>query len=244
MVKKIVKKNKKVKGKTKEKTEEKPKKKSKKREEAEKDKKSKEEKIQNNKTIKIVLGISLLIILIVLFLYFYTQSQSYFNYKGIDFKTTKMGEGEDIILFYETLTFFGSSDGENSLFGFRIRTKPSKLKKIDFENLEEFDLMKLNAYSYEENKTFNCQGYGTIAMQNLKRLFSKMGMTFIQDPNATCDDKGRYNYFNIKYGDETGIKQVGERCYDIVIKGNDDACEVLPATEKLMVELFVKYGEL
>jgi len=205
---------------------------------------SKEKNPSHDKIIKIVLGILVLIIVLVFVLYFYVQSQKYFNYKGIDFKTTKIGEEKDIIIFYETLTLLESNDGENSLFGFRIRTKPSKLKKIDFENLDNFSLMKLNAYSYQENKSFNCQGHGMIGMQNLKRVFDKMGMQFINDPNATCDEYGRYNYFNIKYGNKTEINQVGERCYDIVIKGDDDSCEMLPATEKLMVEMFVKYSEI
>jgi hypothetical protein len=201
-------------------------------------------KDSHDKIIKWVLGISFIIIILVLVFYFYIQSQKYFDYKGIEFKTTKMGEGENLILFYETITLLESNDGENSLFGFRIRTKPSKLERINFEGLENFELMKYNAYSYEEGYTFNCKGYGSIAMQNWRRIFDKMGMQFINDPNATCDDEGRYNLFNLKYGDKNEIVEVGNRCYDVIIKGNDEECEILPATEKIMVEMFVKYGEL
>ena len=103
--------------------------------------------------------------------------------------------------------------------------------------------MKYNAYSYGEG-TFNCNGDGVIAMPNFQRLFQKMGMGLIHDQEATCDPGGRYNYFNLEYGNETEIKMVGKNCYDVVIKGNDDSCEILPATEKLMVELFVKYSEI
>ena len=196
-----------------------------------------------NKILKNILIILAVIVVLILAGYFYVQSQKYFDYKGIEFKTTKIGEGKNIILFYETTTFLEPNDGTEVPFGFRMRTKPSVLKRVNFENLEDFDLLKVNGYSYEEG-TFNCQGYGVIAMENLKRVFNKTGMTFVHDPAETCDPQGRYNYFNIKYGDKTEIKQVGVSCYDVIIKGNDDECEILKATEKLMVEIFVKYRDI
>ena len=176
--------------------------------------------------------------------YFYTQAQIHMNYKGIEFKAIQMGGGEDNpLLFYETITLLESNDETNALFGFRLRTNPRKLKRIPFENLKDFELMKLNAYSYGEG-TFHCEGDGVIAMPNLQRLFQKTGMELIHDENATCDPEARYNYFELKYGDKTEIKEVAPKCYEIIIKGNDDKCEILPATENLMVEIFVKYAEL
>ena len=212
--------------------------------EVKKKKSTKKKKDKSNFLIKVVVIAAVLIIAVILAGYFYVQSQKYFSYKGIDFKTTKIGEDENIILFYETLTLLESNDGENAPFGFRIRTKPSELKKVEFENLEDFNLMTLNAYSYDPEYEFTCGGYGAIGMQNLMRTFSKMGSQLILDPNATCDDQGRYNYFYLKYGEETAIKQTGERCYDIIIEGNDESCDILKATEKLMVEMFVKYRDL
>ncbi|MBT4376440.1 hypothetical protein HOD29_03630 [archaeon] len=191
--------------------------------------------------LKNILIISGAIILLIIIGYFYAQSQINFNYKGISFEAVQIGEGDDSIIFYETRTLLDSIDGDP--FGFRLRTKPSNLKKIPFDDLESFQLMKYNAYSYGEG-TFNCNGDGVIAMPNFQRLFQKMGMGLIHDQEATCDPGGRYNYFNLEYGNETEIKMVGKNCYDVVIKGNDDSCEILPATEKLMVELFVKYSEI
>ena len=137
-----------------------------------------------------------------------------------------------------------SNDGKNQTFGLRIRTKPSELKKIEFEDLDNFKLKALNAYSYNKSNNFSCKGYGIIGFQNLARLFSKTGEKLIYDPNATCDDRGRYNYFYFKYGNKTAIKKIGPDCYDVVIKGDDNKCEILPATEKLMVEMYVKYKKL
>ena len=176
-------------------------------------------------------------------IYFYTQAQIHMNYKGIEFKAVNEGTQENPLVMYRTITLLESNDETNALFGFRLRTNPRKLKRIPFDNLKDFELMKLNAYSYGEG-TFNCEGNGVIAMPNLQRLFQKTGMELIHDENATCDSKARYNYFELKYGDKTEIKEVAPKCYEIIIKGNDDKCEILPATEKLMVEIFVKYAKL
>jgi hypothetical protein len=175
--------------------------------------------------------------------YFYTQAQIHINYKGIEFKATQIGDNKDAILFYETVTLLKSNDGTKDLFGFRLRTNPRALKRISFENLNDFELMKLNAYSYGEG-TFDCEGDGVIAMPNLLRVFQKTGMQLVHDENATCDPEERYNYFELKYGDKTEIKEISPSCYEIIIKGNNDKCEILPATEKLMVEIFVKYRDL
>jgi len=189
------------------------------------------------KNILILLGI---IVLLVLGSYIYIQTLRHSTYGEIEFRTANLGTEDDLLIMYETITLADSNDGTEGQFGFRIRTKPSKLKKIPFEGIENFNLMKVNGYSYGEG-TFDCEGNGVIAMPNFQRLFQKIGMELVHDENASCDPEGRYNQFNLIYGDKTEIKEVGNRCYDVVIEGNDDSCEILPATEKLMVEIFSKY---
>ena len=144
-------------------------------------------------------------------------------------------------MFYETRTLLKDYEGND--FGFRLRTNPSEFKKVDFEGLDNFTLMKVNGYRIEGG-TFNCDGDGIIALPNLMRIFEKMGTQYIYDPNETCDDQGRYNYFIYKYGDKTQIKEIGNHCYEVTVKGNDDSCEILLASEKIMAEMFVKYKEL
>ena len=190
---------------------------------------------QENKILKMIFLIVGVVFLLIAGIYFYTQSQINFTYKNIEFQKTKIGE----IDFYETKTLATADDG--SLFGFRLRTKPSVLENIPFENVDELRLMKVNGYTYEDNKTFDCEGDGVIAMANLQRLFSKQGMSVLRDPNSGCDSEGRYNYFTLKYGSATEINEVGPNCYEIVIQGNDAQCQILPATEKLMVELYSRY---
>ncbi|MBS3084776.1 hypothetical protein J4411_02585 [Candidatus Pacearchaeota archaeon] len=194
----------------------------------------KKEEIENqNKIIKAVFIISIAVIVLFAISSLIFSGMNKFDYKGIKFQTEKVGS----ITFYDTLTLANSSTGEP--FGFRIRTKPSDLKGIPFENVEGLRLMKVNIIS-SENHTFNC-GFGAMPITNLQILFSNMGTSLIQDKNSTCDPEGKYNYFTLKYGNETAIREVGNSCYDIVIKGNDNECEILPATEKLMVELYARY---
>jgi len=203
-------------------------------------KKSKEEKeptvnSQENKILKLIFLTVVFVLIIMAGMYFYVQDQSIFHYKNIEFGKNKIGD----ITFYETKTLSTANDG--TLFGFRLRTRPSVLENIPFKNVEDLKLLKFNGYNYEKNKSFNCEGNGIIAMANLQRLFEKQGMNLIRDPNSTCDPEGRYNYFNIKYGDSTQIKEVGPNCYDIIISGDDNQCQILQATEKLMVEAYSRY---
>lgn len=190
------------------------------------------------KNILLILGI---IIVLIIASYIYIQTLKTSSYKDIEFRTANLGTNENPLIMYETLTLADSNDGTNVPFGFRIRTKPSSLKRMEFEGLKNFELMKINGYRYEEE--FNCDGDATIAMENLKRLFVKTGMDFFRDNASTCDPEGRYNYFTLKYGEETMIKEVGNKCYDIIIKQEGESCEILPATEKLMLEVYNKYLE-
>ncbi len=196
---------------------------------------------QNKKTLLWILIVMVTIIALFVAAYFYTQAQIHFNYKGIEFEAVNEGTKADPLIFYQTNTILIGSDGEP--FGFRIRTKPSELKKVPFENVENFELMKIGGFSFGNN-TFNCEGDGVIAMANVYRLFQKTGMQMITDENASCDSQGRYNMFEFVYGDKTEIREIGNHCYEVVVKGSEDKCEILPATEKLMVEIYSKYGEL
>ncbi len=198
----------------------------------------KKQEESENRILKIVLVIVGILIIFVVAYFIFSGGQTKFDYKGIQFQTEKMGN----LTFYDTMTL-ATSATTGQPFGFRIRTNPNDLKNVPFENVDNFTLMKVNGY-VATNHTFSCDGYGVIAMANLEREFSEMGMQFIRDQNATCDPAGRYNFFMIDYGNKTQIRQIGNRCYEIEIKGNDSNCEILPATEKLMVEMYAKYLNL
>ena len=202
---------------------------------------NKQEKKQEKILRNFILILGLIIILIAI-PHFYIQSQKYFQYKDIEFKATAYGEGQDTLILYETQTLSQGIDGNP--FGFRTRTKPSDFKKIYFESLEDFELMKVNGYKIKENATLHCDGDGVIAFPPLERVYEKMGADFIYDQNETCSENGYYNFFIFEYGDETRINKIGNNCYEVIVKGDDNSCEILPATEKIMVESFQKYLEI
>lgn len=189
--------------------------------------------------LKNVLIIGGIIILIVVGLYIYTQNQNSYSYKEIEFKKALIGD----LTFYETVTLAEGPNGEE--FGFRLRTNPKELKTVSFKEEDKLTLMKINVIGIEdESNSFKCEGEGVIAIANLDRLLKEMGSSLAKDENSSCDPEGRYNYFNLKYGDKNSIEEVGNKCYDLVIKGNDNKCDILPVTEKLMVELYSKYLKL
>lgn len=201
-----------------------------------KDKKTKKD--PNEKILKNILFTISILILFVLGYYLYAQSQITLNYKDIEFKAASYGKG---LIFYETQTLLPSRDGSKEDFGFRIRTKPTTLKKISFDS-SKLNLMYVNGMKFEGGN-FSCEGFTAIAIPNLERLFQKIGTTFVVDQNENCDPDGRYNFFIVKYGDKTQINNLGQNCYEVIVKGDDEYCEILPATEKIMVEVFSKYKE-
>lgn len=183
---------------------------------------------QNKVLRNIIIGI-ILVFAIVVGIYYYTQSQIYFDYKGVEFTTVSEGQ----LIFYKT-SIPVNNKGSIVPYNFFLRTKPTKLEDVPFE-VDSFTLMKNVVINQEE--PFNCDGDGVIAIANLARLHQVMGINFFKDENATCDDSGRYGYLTLKSGGETKITQIGNNCYDIIINN----CEILPATEKLMAEMFVDF---
>ncbi|MEK6917371.1 MAG: hypothetical protein AABW51_00295 [Nanoarchaeota archaeon] len=86
----------------------------------------------------------------------------------------------------------------------------------------------------------NCGGDGIISVANLAKLYGVLGTKVIKDENAGCDPPGNFMYVNMSISNETRIDQYGPACYSIKIKN----CEVLDATERFMVETFVKVNDL
>jgi hypothetical protein len=193
---------------------------------ANKDEKKRQEKQLRN--ILITLGIFILIIVLIFGgLNMIRKPQ----YKNTKFLTVNEGD----LIFYQT-SIPTSVQGKVVPYNFYLRTNPRKLKNIPFEG----DLTIKKGYVLNLTDEFGCDGFGIISIANLMKQQEIMGITLINDKSASCDEFNRYNYYEIKEGDETKIVQRGESsCYDIYVNN----CEILEATEKLMVENFVKFNE-
>jgi hypothetical protein len=117
-------------------------------------------------------------------------------------------------------------------YNFYLRGNPKQTIKIPFEG----NLLMLGNMVLNQTENFNCDGDGIIGIANVLNLYNVLGVKVIADKNATCDSIGRYMFLNIKSGNETKIEQTGISCYEIQVKD----CEILPATERFMLETLIE----
>ena len=192
----------------------------------------KEQAIDQNKILRnFFIGMAILILLIILVVYA-VQSTKKFEYRGVDFKIVKSGN----LVFYNTKIPV-VVDGKNAEYNFYLRNDPRKLDEgVSFNgNLSLAQNLVLNS-----TEDFNCDGFGIIATANLVNLYKVSGINVIKDQNATCDSEGRYAFINLQKGSETRIDKVGPACYNVNISN----CEILEATERLMLESFIEINKL
>ncbi len=174
---------------------------------------------------------------IMLFLLFYliNYSISHFKIEGVSFaidKTAMAGK----TLYKTSLPVI--YQGKPADYNFYFRNDPRELVKIPFEG----DMILKENMVLNMTNSFNCNGDGVIAIANVLNLYKVIGTEVIKDENASCDELyGRYAYLNIKEGNETSINDYGLKggCYNIDVKG----CDILPATEKFMLETLIKVNE-
>ncbi|MCA9488074.1 MAG: hypothetical protein KC516_03890 [Nanoarchaeota archaeon] len=182
--------------------------------------------------LQITLIVAFFILILVFSLYFSVKASSNYNYNGIDFKTVQEGE---LILYQTAIPVMHK--GSLTPYNFYLRTSPKELEKVDAD-FENFELMDLTAWNFEGD--ISCEGYGVIAMENLRILHNVTEMTFIRDDNATCDSQGRYNFIHIKEGSSNKITETGNNCYEITFKD----CEILKPTERYFLEVLTKLKEI
>lgn len=188
------------------------------------------EKNKENKIIKwFIVGIVAVLLLVVV-VYFFIHSLRIQNYEGIKFATVKFGD----LIMYQTSVPYLINKTTYVPYNFYLRTNPKKLKNIAFP--EGLELMKVSGFTFPSNLT--CDGDSTIALANLENLHFVIGGKLVFDNNATCDE--RYNLYKIVESDKTEIIELSPRCYEVRVAN----CEILPATERIMLELFVKNQEL
>ena len=195
-----------------------------------KKKKSKKplKKESKSQTLKIIIIVCVVILVLILAAYFYINSMRTYTYQNVNFETVQEGN----LILYQT-SILVNYQGSIVPYNFYLRTNPRELKKVEFDT-SEFELMKNTVINFE--KEFDCDGYAIIAIANLAKLHEVLDINLVRDENATCDE--RYLYLNLKEGEETEIEQIDENCYNIVV----DDCEILKATERIMLEMFIEYN--
>ncbi len=156
------------------------------------------------------------------------------KYEDVKFK--KVQDKGDLIFYQTSLPTYTQTGKFDGNYYFYLRTNPKKTKNIPFEGNLSFKKMLVINTSNE----LNCNGDGIIGIANIQNLYHFLGFNVISDKNASCDSQGRYTYLNIKKGEETKITQYGPSCYEISVSN----CEVLKATERYMLECFVKINNI
>lgn len=183
---------------------------------------------KENKQLKNILIGIIIVLLLILLGYWFINSVRNFKYNGVDFEVVKEGD----LIFYNTkLPLYDTSGNYYNDYNFFLRKDPRK-SNVEFNGTIKIkENMVLNA-----DDNLNCEGYGVIAIVNLKNLYEALGTKVIRDENASCDNLSRYIYMEVKPGNETKIEEVSPACYNIYINN----CEILEGTEKFMVETFAK----
>jgi hypothetical protein len=188
---------------------------------------SKEESAKQEKTLKRVFLVFGIIIALFLVIFFVGQSARHFNYGGLTGNVIKEGN----IIFYQT-SLPVNYQGKTVPYNFYLRNNPEKLKDIPFNG----DVIFLKDVVINASEKLNCNGDGIIAVANLVKLYDVLGAKVIKDQNASCDMLGNYIFLQLEEGNETRIDKIGKSCYTLKVKD----CEVLKATERLMVETIIE----
>jgi hypothetical protein len=187
---------------------------------------SKENKMLSK--ILIVIGIFFLIIIIA-FIIIRVSTKP--NYNGVTFNAIQEGE----IIFYQT-TFKVLYKGELTNYNIYLRNNPNKLKKeVPFDG--ELNLKNILVLNTTTENLF-CEGDWNLAIGNLQNL-GIFNIQIMKDENATCSQEGDFMFLQIEEGEESRIEQYGPSCYKLIVSD----CEILPVTERFMIETFAKVNE-
>ena len=170
-------------------------------------------------------------------------SQANFTYQGLKFNKMKQG---NLILYHTKIPVF--YQGKNYNYNLYLRKNPKK-SKVNFDKVSMLpngtlekapsqgkinlrEMMVLNI-----SNEFQCKGDGVVSVANLQQSLKYLGTKVIHDPNATCDDLGRYLFVKVLAGNRTRIEQTSPTCYNLYVNN----CEVLDVTEKFLVESIVEH---
>lgn len=202
-----------------------------KKEEEKPDSEKEREKRQNRQLRNFLIVLGLVLVLTVGLLYLYNQPEK-IQYKNLEFESYTDEGG---ITFYQEGIPEFKPDGEpfrEELF--YLRTHPDKLKNISFNGTMKFEESLLISTS---GNAFKCDGRGAISTGNVANLYKFVGIDTETTQNVTqCNPLDNTANLRLVKGNKTSLSQTGPACYKATIAD----CEILPATEKFMVETISK----
>ncbi len=148
-----------------------------------------------------------------------------FNYQKLDFEIIKEGE----VTFYHTVIPIYSNGAHTSNHNVFLRNDPRKLEKeVEFiGDLELTGMMVMDGLD-----KFNCGGDGIVSQASFQQVINAFGTKIIRDPEAGCDEYGRYNFVELVEAEETRIIALDPTCHLIQIKD----CEIFQAKERFLLK--------
>lgn len=171
-------------------------------------------------------------ILAFLLFFFISNEIKKIKYNDLVFDTIKEGQ----LTFYHTTFPFYKNNTKIADYNFYLRTNPNELKNVPFNG----NLTIKKIVVFNPNNELTCEGDGVIAVANIvQNLYVYLNASVIRDENATCDSLGRYSLITMKVSNITEVNQIGNSCYEINVAN----CEILKATERYMLEAFVKINQ-
>lgn len=196
--------------------------------------KARVQKKRRDRTLMIfLLGMGIIIVGIFVWA-FASSSDATFTYRGVPFEKV-----QEIAPYRTPLTIVKADPTTGAAVQIPsyvyIRNDPRELDAIPFEG--KLELMKVAVVN--SSGDFNCGGLGIVGITELARLYDALGVDVVTDPEAGCDEEGRYLFLELVEGEKTKIVQFGPQCYRMEIAN----CEALQATERFLVESLVQVHE-
>jgi hypothetical protein len=192
---------------------------------------TKEKVAKENNVLKWILISIGIILLIIVLIFVIKNTQNKFQYKGMKFEVIKEGE----LTFYQTSfqVVFNKTPARYNIY---LRNDPRNIQREVPLN-GELNLRNFLVLNTTTEDLF-CEGDWNLAIGNMQNL-RIFNIKVMKDENASCDQNGNYMFVQIEEGNETRIEQYGPSCYKLIVNN----CEILPVTERFMVETFVKFNE-
>ena len=175
--------------------------------------------------------------------YLFVGSMKHIDYKGIDFEREEYCDAKPCLIFYKIaipIIYEDKLTGKaiNADYNIFIRNDPRELDKVPVKGNVSF---RKNLVLGVNTENLFCDGDWPIAIGNLQKL-DVLGVKVIARNESEIKvylPAEEYMYVNIreaKEGEKTSIEQANENNYYL----NVADCEILEATERLMLEAFVQ----
>jgi hypothetical protein len=168
------------------------------------------------------------VFIVFLVTFFVYNSLRTFEYRDMTFHILNEGD----VTFYESKFPIFSMTGDHvSDYSVYIRNDPRNLRDMEFNG----DIVLRDYLVLNTTQPFTCDGFGAISIANLVDIYRFMGIKVMKDPNAGCDENGRYVFVSVEEATEnetSSIEQFGPACYKLKVSN----CEILDVTEKFIIE--------